>query len=167
MANPDQTDQYYGTNRAAKSIYGAILLFVFIAGLKHQVANGAVELAISTFVAAVTIVVAEIYAEIIGARIKHKGKLDRRGRQAIVNDALAITAVSFWPSLIILGSGTGLYSVSTSLTVALTYLLMILLGFSYWANRVSGLSRLRALVWAAIMLGIGLGVIWLKYAFGH
>lgn len=164
----DQTHQvYYGTNRAAKAIYGAILLFVFIAGLKHQTGSTPTELAGSTFIAAITIVVAEIYSEIIGERIKSKGVLNRPKRRAIINDAFAIAGVSIWPSIIMLGSATGLYTTGTAITVALAYLLAILLGFSYWANRETGLSRLRSLIWGLATLGVGVGVIWLKYAFGH
>lgn len=160
-------ERYYGNNRAAKAIYGAILIFVFIATVRHAGETGSLNLALSTFIAAISIVFAEIYAEIIGERIKHKGKVNGTERQVIINDAFAIAGVSIWPSLIFLLSATNAYSIDTAYNLALGYCLLVLAFFSYWANRMSGLSRLSSFVFSAVAVAVGFGIIWLKYVLGH
>jgi hypothetical protein len=160
-------ERYYGSNRAAKVIYGAILLFVFIAGMHHKGVSGAMTMAVSTLVAALTIVFAEVYSEVIGERIKQRGKLTHAERRDIVRDAVAILSMSIWPSLIFLLSGTKLFALETAYTLAMAFCLAILLAFSYWANRMSGLSRNWSLLWAGVTLVIGVAVIVLKYKYGH
>lgn len=167
MTTKNNLEKYYGNNRASKAIYGALLIFVFIVGMEHSGVTEPLPMALKTFVAAITIVFAEVYAEIIGERIKQKGKLDRKERRAIVDDALAIASVAVWPSLIFLLSGTGLYGAETAFNLAMTFCLGILFIFSYWATRMSGVSKFYSFILASITLVIGLVVIALKYVFGH
>lgn len=167
MAKIRTLERYYGNNRAAKAIYGAILIFVFIATVRHAGETGSLNLAFSTFIAAISIVFAEIYAEIIGERIKHKGKVDKTERRVIINDAFAIAGVSIWPSLIFLMSATDLYGIDTAYNLALGYCLLVLAFFSYWANRMSGLRRSSSFVFSVVTVAVGFGIIWLKYLFGH
>lgn len=167
MVKPTESDKYFGNNRASKAIYGAILLFVFIAGVAHTGGAGPLAMALKTFVAALTIIFAEVYSEFIGERIKNRGHLSKAERRGIVSDTGAIASVSFWPSLIFLVSATGLYSVKNAFIFALVYLLAVLLAFSYLAARMSGMSKPRAFVVAAVTLVIGGAVIALKYKFGH
>ncbi len=167
MAQPNDMEKYYGNNRASKAIYGAILLFVFIAGVAHTGGADALPMALKTFIAALTIIFAEIYSEFIGERIKNKGRLSKLERRGIVRDTGAIASVSFWPSIIFLVSGTGLYSIKNAFVFALVYLLAVLLTFSYLAARMSGMSKPRAFLVAAATLAIGGAIIALKYKFGH
>ncbi|TAH34831.1 hypothetical protein EYC59_02850 [Candidatus Saccharibacteria bacterium] len=167
MATSRDTEKYFGNNRASKAIYGALLLFVFIAGVAHTGGAAALPMALKTFVAALTIIFAEIYSEFIGERIKNRGRLSKAERRGIVSDTGAIASVSFWPSLIFLVSATGLYSIKNAFIFALVYLLAVLLAFSYLAARMSGMGKPRAFLVAAVTLVIGGAVIALKYKFGH
>lgn len=167
MVAKNNSEKYYGNNRASKVIYGAILLFVFIAGMAHSGDTQALPMALKTFVAAITIVFAEIYAEFIGERIKQKGKLDDAERRDIARDAFAIASVSIWPCIIFLVSGTNLYGVEMAFKLAEAFCLAVLLVFSYWAFRMSGMSKVRAAIVASVTLAVGAVVIFLKYAAWH
>lgn len=160
-------NKYYGNNRAAKVIYGTILIFVFLIGLGHSNITSSVELAIKTFIAALTIVFAEIYSEIIGFTIKNKGPLSRDERKEVYEDSFAIASTSFWPSIILLFSATGIYSVTTALYVGYLFCLVTLVAFSYWAARLGKSSKLKSFMFAFVTAGIGIIIISLKYAFGH
>lgn len=159
--------RYYGNNRAAKVIYGTILIFVVLIGLSHSTVTSSITLAITTFVAALSIVFAEVYAEIIGFTVRNKGPLTKEERTEVYEDSFAIASVSFWPSLILLVSGTGLYSTSTALSIGYVFCIIILVSFSYWAARLSNFSIYKSFVIAVITAIIGLCIITLKYQFGH
>lgn len=159
--------RYYGNNRAAKVLYGVILIFVVLIGLSHSHTTDPVELALTTFVAALTIVFAEVYSEIIGFTIRNKGALTKSEKTEVLDDSFAIATISIWPSVILLISGTGLYNSSTALTIAYVFCILVLTGFSYWAARLSKHGVARSVAMAVIAATIGLCVIWLKYEYGH
>jgi hypothetical protein len=71
------TNKYFGNTRAAKAIYGIILSFVLLYGLDHLGAEDGVSIAIKLLLGAVSITVAEIYAETVGERISKKSKLHK------------------------------------------------------------------------------------------
>ena len=159
--------KYYGNNRAAKVIYGTILIFVVLIGLSHSTITSSITLAVTTFVAALTIVFAEIYSEIIGFTVKNKGPLTKSERTEVYEDSFAIASISFWPSIILLISGTGLYSVSTALSIGYLFCIITLVSFSYWAARLSSFSIQKSFFIAVVTAAIGLCIIALKYEFGH
>ncbi len=120
-----------------------------------------------TLFAAVAIVLAEVYSEILGKTIRNKRKLSRAERKEIAQDSLAIVSVSFWPSVIFLLSYLGLYSVHSAFNISYSLLLAVLFIFSYWAGRLSKFSRSGALLMAFATSAVGLVVVFAKYALGH
>lgn len=153
---------FYGNDRAAKVIYGSILLFVVILGINYSEDTSAFSLAIMVFISALAIVLAEIYSEILGQRIKQRGKLSRTERSKIIYDTLSIISVSLWPSGIFLLSALGLYALDVAYWLAYGYLLITLFGFSYLAYRLSKMSPTKAIIISIATVGIGLLIIWLK-----
>lgn len=160
-------EQYYGNDRATKSIYGAILIFAFLIGQEHTRHDSALPLVFSTFFAAFAIVLAEIYAELLGKTIKHKKALNKKDRLELEKDSLAIISVSLWPSLFFLISYLGLYSIQNAFILSYVLLLTIIFIFSYWANRLSRYSKLKSFLIALVLSVIGLIVIVAKYSLGH
>lgn len=65
-------NRYYGNDRAAKVVYGSILIFAYLMTQNHSKNATALSLVSGTFFAAVTIVLAEVYAEILGKTIHQK-----------------------------------------------------------------------------------------------
>ena len=159
--------RYYGNDKAAKVVYGAILIFAYLITQNHSNNDTALSLVSGTFFAAVAIVLAEIYAEILGKTIRQKKRLSKHQRLEVEQDTLAIMSVSFWPSFLFLLSHLGIFSVQIAFNLSYAFLLTILFIFSYWASRLSEHSKLAAVVTASIVSAVGLIVVFAKYAFGH
>ena len=159
--------RYYGNDRAAKVIYGTILIFAYPITQSHNDETSSLTLVTGTFFAAVAIVVAEIYAEILGKTIRNQKKLSKHERLEIQKDSLAIVSVSFWPSFLFFLSHFGLFSVQSVFKLSYLLLLTILVIFSYWSARLSNYSKGGSIVISATVSCIGLLVIILKYTLGH
>lgn len=157
---------FYGNDRATKVIYGSILLFVVILSIHYSGDESAFMLAFTVFLTSFTIVLAEIYSEILGQRIKQHGKLSRAERTNIVNDTLSIVSVSLWPSVIFLLSAFGLYSLDIAYGLSYAFLLIVLFGFSYLAYRLGQNSPTKSLIISFATVAIGLLIIWFKFAIG-
>ena len=160
-------DSYYGNDRATKVIYGAILIFAFLVGQGHSSQTSAFPIVFGTFFAAIAIVLAEVYADILGKTIRHKRKLTKQERLEVERDSLAIISVSLWPSVIFGLSYLGLFSMHSAFNISYTLLLGVLFGFSYWAGRLSGKTKLRAFTFAIATSLVGLIVVTAKYTLGH
>jgi len=160
-------EKYYGTDQAAKSIYGIILIFVYIITQSAGEGDAPASLALGTFLAAVAIVLAEIYSEIIGKTIKQKHKLTSKQRIEIEKDSLAIIGVSLWPALFFLLSSFGLYSSNIAFYLSYTYCIVTLFAFSYLAGRLSGFTKYGSLLNGVVTSIIGLAVVIAKYTLDH
>ncbi len=163
----NRLEKYYDNDRAAKVIYGAVLIFAFIVGQGHNGQNTSFSVAAGTFFAAIAIVLAEVYAEVLGKTIRHKRKLTKQERKEIEQDSLAIISVSIWPTVIFLLSGFGLYNLHSAFNISYVLLLFILFIFSYWASMLSGRSRSTSLLRGVVASLVGLLVVFAKYALGH
>lgn len=159
--------RYYGKDRAAKSIYGAILIYVFVASMHISPNDSYFLAALGIFAAGITIVFAEVYAEIIGMTIKQKGPLTKNQAHEILDDSLAIASVSLVPTIFFILCAIGLFSLNVAFLLSYGYCLSVLLAFSYWASRLSGYSQKRSVIASVITLSIGLVIIGLKFNFGH
>jgi hypothetical protein len=165
MVRPFQ--KYYGTDRAAKAIYGVVLIFAFLIGQGHDSDKSSLSLVFSTFFAGVAIVLAEIYSEILGKTIRQKNRLSKNQRKEIERDSLAIISVSFWPSLVFACSAIGLFSTQVAFNVSYGLCLAALFLFSFWAARLSNFSTFTAVGRAALIVALGLVVVIAKYELGH
>lgn len=159
--------KYYGNDRAAKVIYGSILIFAYLLTQDHNNNASALALVSGTFFAAVAIVLAEIYAEILGKTIRQKKRLNKQQRTEVEKDSLAIVSVSFWPSFFFLLSYLGVFSVQMAFNISYVLLLAILFMFNYSASRLSEQSKLVSIVMASLVTAIGLIIIIAKYTLGH
>lgn len=158
---------YYRTDRAAKVIYGAILIFAFLISQDSHSNVTALSAATSTFFAAFAIVLAEIYAEILGKTIKQKKPLTKNQRIEIEQDSLAIISISLWPIIFFMASWAGLFGLQTAFNLSYGFYILILFGFSYWASMLSGNSKVKALITTSIISLLGLIVVLVKYFLGH
>ena len=165
--NKKSLEKYYGNDRATKAIYGVILIFAFLVGQSHTHVNNASSLAFSTFFAAVAIVLAEIYAEILGKTIRNKRMLSKIERNEIEKDSFAIMSVSLWPSLFFGLSYFRLFSLQAAFNISYVLLLSLLFLFSFWASRLSKFNKTKSFVIALMTSSMGLLVVALKYWFGH
>lgn len=159
--------KYYDSDRATKAIYGAILIFAFLIGQEHTRHDSALPLIFSTLFAAIAIVLAEIYSELLGKTIKHKKALTKADRRELERDSLAIISVSLWPSFFFFLSFLGLYSIQSAFILSYILLISTIFAFSYWANRLSKYTKLKSFAIALAISALGLSVILIKYALTH
>ena len=159
--------KYYGNDRASKVVYGTILIYAYLVTQSHVDNITSLSLMLGTFFAALAIVIAEIYSEIIGKTIKQKKPLTKSQRLEIENDSFAIISVSLWPSLIFLLSYLGLYGAQVAFNISYIFLITTLVVFSYWASRLSGFSVKRSVLTALIISAIGVTVVFIKYFLSH
>lgn len=153
-------------SRSSKAVYGIILVTAVVIGSgKHDAEP--LNIALKVLFAAIVIVLAEVYSEYLGEKIKRKRALSKSDKKNIVYDASAIFVVSLYPAFIFILSSLGLYS--TELAFKITYVMSLIgLGvFGYIASIYAGDSRFVSARRALIAALIGLAVILLKYAFGH
>ena len=160
-------EQYFGNERATKAVYGAILLFAYLISISHKAEVSASSIALGTFFAALAIVIAEVYAELIGKTISHKKKLYRKELRTITKDSFAIISVSIWPTVIFLISNVGLFSISTAFNLSFAFLLIVVFIFSYWSFSVRGTRKISAILLSSAVTLLGLAVIIAKYTLGH
>ena len=157
---------YFGDEHAAKVLYGVILLFVALFGLDANRLDSGYLAATETFIAILAIIIAEDYAELIGFTIKNKRTLSRQERNEIFEDTFAIATFCLPPVFILLLSESGLYKLDTAFNYTFIYCILVIFVFSYWASKLSNLSRLRSIVTASIIASIGLALVYLKSTFG-
>lgn len=167
MTKKKSIERYYGNDRASKVIYGVILISAYLITQGHSDGTTALSLTFGTLFAAVAIVVAEVYSDIIGRTIKNKRELTKAERHEIEKDSLAIVSVSIWPSVLFFLSHLGLFSVQTAFYISYLLLLSVLILFSYIASRLSDKSKLKSFLWAGIITFVGVGVVLIKYNLGH
>ncbi len=159
--------RYYGSNHAAKVLYGVILMFGVLIGLSASGTESAAAASLEALIAAVTIIVAEDYAEIIGFTIKNKRALSKSERREIFEDTFAIASFILIPCFILLASKFGLYDLRLAFNISFGYCLIVLYVFSYWAARLSSFSRYKSVFIATITALIGLAIICIKYIVSH
>lgn len=153
-------------SRSSKAVYGLILITVVLIGLERH-ATDSMEVALKVLLAAIAIVIAEIYSEYLGEKIKRKKALSKREHKEISHDASAIFAVSLYPALIFLISALGLYSIEVAFKIAYTLSLIGLGAFGYIASMYAGDPRSTSIKRTLLAVFIGFAVILLKYELGH
>lgn len=159
--------KYYGNDRASKVVYGTILIYAYLISQHYTNHFTPVSLMFGTIFASVAIVIAEIYAEIIGKTIKQKKPLTKQQRSEIEQDSFAIISVSLWPSFIFLLSYLGIYNTQVAFNISYIFLITTLVVFSYWASRLSGFSAKRSILTSLIVSAIGVSVVFIKYFLSH
>lgn len=160
------SEKYLAGTRSTKAIYGIILITAALIGLQvHETSPLAVSIKI--FLAALVIVLAEVYSEQLGEKIRRKKQLSKFENQDIINSAMVIASVSVYPAVIFVLSSFGLYSIETAFDIS--YLLSIIgLGlFGFIAARAAGNSRSSSYKSAVLASAIGATVIIIKYIFSH
>ena len=142
-------------------------MFVTLIGLSSSGINSAEAIAFDLFMGALTIIIAEDYAEFIGFTIKNKRPLSKSERMEIFEDTFAVSTFILVPSIIIILSKFELYSLTAAYDLSYGYCLFVLFLFSFWAGRLSNFTNRKSFVVATINALAGLSIILLKYIFTH
>ena len=161
----DFVNLHYGNQHAAKVIYGTLLLFVALIGIGSSGVSSGYLAALESLIAALAIIIAEDYAELIGFTIKNKRKLNAKERRGIFEDTVAVATFCLVPILVLLGSESGFYSLDAAFSATYALCVLVLLIFSYWASRLSRYNRPKSFLIAVITASIGIAIILAKFFF--
>lgn len=159
-----QRERFFDRHFVSRAIYGSIsVLAVLLVMEEHP--PSAFEAVLTLFGTTLAIALAEAYSETIAEVIAKRKRLSREEIKALWVQTRPVLLSANLPTLVLLGSLTGLYSVPSALEVAeyAIYLELFVLGFgtgrllhgSVWRSLLIGLSTLA--------IGVLIGLI--KYVF--
>ena len=159
-------DRYFNGNKAAKATYGIILITVMLIGLQHM-NQGIIHILQTLFFGGLTIVFAEIYAEVLGETIKNKGVLTKQEKRNIRRDTFVISTVSLYPIFIFLFAFLNIITEDLAFKISFGGLLLALTFFGYIASFVSGKTRGKSILRGLLIGFVGFIIILLKYFSSH
>jgi VIT1/CCC1 family predicted Fe2+/Mn2+ transporter len=115
---------------------------------------------------AVAVASAELYSEIIGVETRERSRVTRDQVREMLDDAGAVAFGVAFPDVFFVLAALGVLDLDTAFTVARWSGLALIGFYGYWAARFSGAAIPRALLQAAGITLVGVGLITLK-AFLH
>ena len=157
---------FFTAARATHAVYGSIVVLAVVTGLDEASAS-AREAFWATVGAAIAVVLAEIYADMIGTTIRERRPPNRAEWQEFVIDVgFGFTAACF-PAFFFLLSLLGALQLRHAFTIAEWAGVGVLSLYVLVATRAAGLGLGRALAWTGALTGCGIGLVELKKLAGH
>jgi hypothetical protein len=108
----------------------------------------------------VAVGLAELYSELIGARVR--GEVGERHRGAIASNVVAVVAGAAFPAVFFVLAAVDLIELSTAFSVAKWSGLGLIALYGFWAARLGGARHGRAFMYAAGVAAAGALVIGVK-----
>lgn len=146
---------------AARSVYGAIVVFAILLGMKDH-HPGPFQSALFVAGAVLGILAAETYAEVLGLEIDLKRTLSREERLESLRRLAMMTVAAEAPVLFLLLAALGLIGEQLAFALARWAALVLLVVYGYLARRASARSRWSALVSGAAVGSVGVLLALLK-----
>ena len=157
---------FFTAVRASHAVYGSIVVLAVVTGLDEASAS-AREAFVATVGAAVAVVLAEIYADMIGTTIRERRPPNRLEWHEFVIDVAFGFGAACVPAFFFLLARLDAMSVRTAFTAAEWTGVGVLWLYGLVASRAAGQGLVRAVVWAGILTGCGIGLVELKKLTGH
>jgi hypothetical protein len=152
--------------RATHAVYGSIIVLAVVNGLDQAEASSR-EAFFATVGAAVAVVLAEIYADMIGTTLRERRPPNRAEWQEFVVDVGFGFSAACFPAVFFVIAGLGWMSLGRAFTLAEWIGVGVLWMYVLAAARAAGLGLLRALIWAAALTVCGILLVELKQFAGH
>jgi hypothetical protein len=152
--------------RATHAVYGSIVVLAVVTGLDQAEAS-AREAFFATVGAAFAVVLAEIYADMIGTTLRHRRPPNRAEWQEFVVDVGFGFGAACFPAVFFLIAGLGWMKLNHAFSLAEWIGLGVLWVYVFAAARAAGLGAFRALIWAAGLTVCGILLVELKQFAGH
>lgn len=151
---------------SGRLIYGIVVILATL--LAVAIAGPTVIDEVSAIVlATLAVVFAEFYSEVVGATIRNR-RTPTSAEVAATAAELGTLAIAAVPPLVItVGAAVGLYDADTAVWLSVWLLVAVLFAFGFAAGRVSGYSMVRSAIGAAVLLAIGLIMVFVKYIALH
>lgn len=153
-------------HRAAKVIYGTIIVLVVIVTLEDH-PPGALAAIGSVLGAGVAVAIAEFYSELIGLRIHEKRRLTRTEIHGIATSVSAVLFGALLPLPVLLLALFDVFTVESALALDKWILVGLLVFYGYGAATLSGTGKVWATFMALLAGTIGIAVVLIKAALSH
>jgi hemolysin III len=155
-------DKTFDKDFVAKAIYGLIsVLAVLLVMEEHP--STAWKAAAILFGTVLALAMAETYSATIAETIAGQRRLDHEEILEIWHDTRPILLTANLPTLVILLSGTGLYSMETALLIAKSVIYLALFAYGLQVGHLLHASRGRILLSGLFTAGIGAWIGLMKF----
>ena len=154
-------EQHLGSRQVGRVVYGSIIGMALVVTLDSHPPTASV-MALWLLGTAVAVGLAEVYSEVVGAETSTRKPVRRSQLHPMLEDALAVGFGVSFPAVFFLLAALGVLSIETAFSIAKWSGLGLIGFYGYWAARFSGATRGGALVKAAMVALVGVGLIALK-----
>ncbi len=158
--------RFFTAARASHAVYGSIVVLAVVTGLDEASAS-AREAFVATIGAALAVVLAEIYADMIGTTIRERRPPNRMEWHEFVIDVAFGFGAACGPAFFFLLARSDVMSLGTAFSVAEWVGVAVLWLYGLVASRAAGQGLLRALAWSGVLTVCGVGIVELKKLAGH
>ncbi len=152
--------------RATHAVYGSIIVLAIVTGLDEASAN-ARECLLAVVGVAIAVVLSEIYADVIGATIRHHRHPTREEWKEIAGNVCFGFGAALLPAIFFVLAEVGVLSIAHALSVAEWSGVAVIWLYVFAAARATDMSLARCLVWSLALTGCGVGIVELHAAAGH
>ena len=147
-------EAHLSSRQVSRIVYGAIVGLTLVVAVRRHPPTAGV-MAAWLLVSAVTVALAEIYSDVVGAETRERHRVTRRQVSHMLASAGAVALGIGFPAVFFLLALVHVIELDTAFTIA-TWGGLGLIGFyGYWAARFAGAPVLRALAQAALVAAVG------------
>ena len=158
-------EAHLSSRQVSRIVYGAIVGLTLIVAVRRHPPTAGV-MAAWLLVSAVTVALAEIYSDVVGAETRERHRVTRSQVSHMLAGAGAVALGIGFPAVFFLLAALGVMEVERAFTIAKWTGLGLIGFYGFWAARFAGAPTHRALFKALLVALIGAGLIALK-AFVH
>ncbi len=156
--------KYPDKNFISEGIYGMVTCLAVILIMESHLSNYW-DASLTLFGSVLVVTLAKAYSDTIAEVITQKRKLELSELRIVWYHAAPILISANIPTLIILLSGLGLYSVSTALYVSKIFIYILLFLYGIKMGQLMHESRIRIIFSGLMTCGIGLLISFIKMFF--
>jgi hypothetical protein len=150
---------HLSSEHVSEVVYGTVIGVALVAALEAHPPT-AVATAVTIVTTSIAVGLAELYSEVVGARVRPAA--ERHGHGVDVPGVLAVIAGAAFPAVFFILAASGVLKLDTAFTVAKWSGLGLIASYGWWAARLSGASHHKALLHAGAVALIGAFVIAVK-----
>jgi hypothetical protein len=158
--------QFFTAPRATHAVYGSITVLAVVTGLDEASAS-ARQAFLGTIGAAMAVVLAEIYADMIGTTLRERRPPNREEWQEFTIDVAFGFGAACIPAVFFLLARLDALGLGTAFALAEWAGIGVLWLYALVASRAVGHGYLRACAWAGAVTLCGVGLVELKKFAGH
>jgi len=150
---------HLSSEHISEVVYGTVIGLALVVVLESHPTSAAATAA-TIVTTAIAVGLAELYSELVEARVR--GRAARREHEPIAPGVAAVVAGAAFPAVFFLLAAAGAFEVDTAFTIAKWSGLGLIAFYGFWAARLDGAPRHKALLQAAAVALIGAFVIAVK-----